>query len=58
MTGTQLALDDCDPAWAPAPKPRPGRRLHPSEKHDLDGQGLTPRQLDSIRTIRLAGSYL
>jgi hypothetical protein len=58
VTAVQLDLDDCDPGWAPVPKPRPGRRIREREKHDLRGQGLTRRQLDRIRTIRLTGSYL
>jgi hypothetical protein len=58
MTGIQLAFDDCDPSWTPAPRRRPGRRLREREKHDLRGQGLTPWQINGIRTIRLTGSYL
>ncbi|MEV5957267.1 hypothetical protein AB0M11_26460 [Streptomyces sp. NPDC051987] len=57
MTAVQLAL--CDPDWAdltPVPRPRRGRgrRLREREKHDLRGQGLTNRQINRIRTIRLA----
>jgi hypothetical protein len=56
MTAVRLALDDCDPTWQP--QPRRGRRIREREKHDLRGQGLTRRQLNNIRTIRLTGSYL
>jgi hypothetical protein len=56
VTAVQLALTDCDPTWQP--QPRRGRRLREREKHDLRGQGLTNRQLDHIRTIRVKGDYL
>ena len=59
MTGTQLALDFCDPAWTSPAKPRRRRQeLSHSEARDLSAHGLTARQLYTITTIRLVGSYL
>lgn len=63
MTAVQLTLDwpDCEPTWTtdePPKKPARRRRPRSFEKYDLRGQGLTPRQLDRITTIRLTGSYL
>ena len=59
MTGTQLALDFCDPAWTTPPKPRRRRQeLSHSEARDLQAHGLTPRQLYTITTVRVVGRYL
>ena len=57
MTGTQLALDFCDPAWTSPPTPSRQELSH-SEERDLRANGLTARQLYTITTIRLVGSYL
>ena len=61
MTGQQLALDICDPAWTSPAAPKPRRRrqeLSPSEERDLRAHGLTARQLYTITTIRVVDRYL
>lgn len=66
MTGSPLALGDCDPGWTPDEALdrlcQLGAELLEDNiaPHlwDLRGQGLTRQQLNTITNVPITGSYL
>jgi hypothetical protein len=57
VTAVQLALDDCDPAWADG-VPRPRKRRKRRGLSVLEPGQLTRKQRRRMTTIRVSEEYL
>ncbi|WP_432027423.1 hypothetical protein [Streptomyces sp. 1222.5] len=59
MTGDQLTLGDCDPAWQRLTHRATQRQRDPISRgwHDLRAQ-LTKRQFRRMTTVKIIGDYL